>query len=139
MRRRSLGGFFGAWQGGREMTCKWGRGRRKKIIEGNRKRKRKRGRERRKGGKEERKKEKEKGKRKGGREIRRIKEEVKLCNGKIRRWKRKIKKLKYIIGSFEIFIRTMDENEKQFYSSKCHKYPPGSLQSCMGASACGQQ
>ena len=39
----------------------------------------------------------------------------------------------------EIFIRIVDESEKQFYSSKCHKYPPGSLLICMGASACGQQ
>lgn len=39
----------------------------------------------------------------------------------------------------EIFIRIMDQSGKQFYSSKCHKYPPGSLLICMGASACGQQ
>ena len=39
----------------------------------------------------------------------------------------------------EISIRIMDQSGKQFYSSKCHKYPPGSLLICMVASACGQQ
>ena len=43
---------------------------------------------------------KEKRKRNGGREMRRIKEEEKQNKGKIWRWKRKIKQLKYIIGNF---------------------------------------
>ena len=94
---------MGAWQGRRKVTRKWGRGRRKIIIERNRKRKRRK--KWRKGGKKERKKlrhnrGKEKRKRNGGREMRRIKEEEKLSKGKIWRWKRKIKELKYIIGSF---------------------------------------